>query len=185
MSLKNGPHGYGWLSIALHWVMAIAVFGLFALGYWMVDLDYYSEWYRKAPALHKSIGISLLTLWLIRLVWRLIQTSPKASVAHKKWELKVAKTAHVLLYSLMLVIMLSGYLISTADGRGIAVFELITIPSLGEFFVNQEDIAGDIHEWLAYCLIGLATLHALAALKHHFIDKDDTLIRMLLSRGKK
>ena len=78
--------------------------------------------------------------------------------------------------------MITGYLISTADGRGIEVFELITIPAYGAIIENQEDIAGLVHKWLAYLLIALASLHALAALKHHFIDKDNTLNRMIGKR---
>jgi cytochrome b561 len=182
MSLKNNAESYGWLSIILHWVMAITVFGLFGLGYWMVDLDYYSEWYRSAPALHKSIGITLLLLWSVRVVWRFTQPSLNAIETHKIWEVRLATLVHALLYVLMLVIMLSGYLISTADGRGIDVFNLLTVPSLGELFENQEDVAGNIHKWLAYGVVGLAVLHALAALKHHFINKDRTLIRILKSR---
>jgi cytochrome b561 len=185
MSLKNNAEGYGWLSITLHWVMALTVFGLFGLGYWMVDLDYYSEWYRRAPSLHKSVGITLLFLWCFRLVWRLMQTSPKTIETHKPWEIQVAKFTHLLLYVLMLAIMFSGYFISTADGRGIEVFALFTVPSLGELFTNQEDVAGNIHEWLAYGILGLAVLHALAALKHHFVDKDRTLVRILKSGVRK
>lgn len=78
--------------------------------------------------------------------------------------------------------MITGYLISTADGRGIDVFEIITIPAFGSIIENQEDIAGLIHKWLAYLLILLAALHAFAALKHHFIDKDNTLNRMIGKR---
>lgn len=74
---------------------------------------------------------------------------------------------------------ISGYLISTADERPIEVFGWFSVPSFGSFIDNQEDIAGTIHEWLAYVLIALASVHALAALKHHFIDKDNTLKRML------
>ncbi|TDF39708.1 cytochrome b [Alteromonadaceae bacterium M269] len=179
MGLKNNSERYGWLSIALHWIMALAVFGLFGLGYWMVDLDYYSEWYRRAPSLHKSIGITLIALWIFRVFWRVIQQSPKSLDTHKPWERKVSKLTHLLLYVLMLTIMISGYLISTADGRGIEVFNLFTLPSLGELVTNQEDVAGEIHEVLAYIILGVAILHALAALKHHFIDKDQTLIRIL------
>lgn len=78
--------------------------------------------------------------------------------------------------------MITGYLISTADGRGIEIFEFITIPAYGAIIENQEDIAGLVHKWLAYSLIMLAILHALAALKHHLIDKDNTLNRMIGKR---
>jgi cytochrome b561 len=79
----------------------------------------------------------------------------------------------------MLLLMLSGYLISTADGRAIIVFDLIHIPALPWSIDRQEDIAGEIHNLLAWALIAMAVLHALAALKHHFINKDHSLVRML------
>ena len=80
---------------------------------------------------------------------------------------------------LLAVLLMTGYLISTADGRGVEVFSLFTVPSMGEFIDNQEDIAGLIHEYVAWSLIIFAALHALAALKHHFINRDRTLTRML------
>lgn len=97
-------------------------------------------------------------------------------------ERKAGKAIHSILYLLIFTIMITGYLISTADGRGIDVFEIITIPAFGSIIENQEDIAGLIHKWLAYLLILLAALHAFAALKHHFIDKDNTLNRMIGKR---
>ena len=89
---------------------------------------------------------------------------------------------HRLMYALMYLLLLSGYLISTADGRGINVFGLFTGPASISGLQNQADIAGELHQWLAYVLIGLISLHALAALKHHFVDRDQTLKRMLSSR---
>jgi cytochrome b561 len=79
--------------------------------------------------------------------------------------------------------MSSGYLISTADGRAIAVFDWFSVPALISDLPAQEDIAGLIHRWLAYLMMGLVLLHAAAALKHHFINKDNTLRKML--RAKK
>ena len=74
---------------------------------------------------------------------------------------------------------ITGYLISTADGRAIEVFDWFSVPGFGSFIENQEDLAGEIHEIIAYGIMGLAALHALAALKHHFLDRDNTLTRML------
>lgn len=175
---KNTNYGYGLISIAIHWLSALAIIGLFALGYWMVDLDYYNEWYRTGPHIHKSLGLLLLLLTVFRIFWKALNTKPSA-LTDNRLEAKLGNMAHLLLYILMLVILISGYLISTADGRGIEVFTWFTVPSLGELFVDQEDIAGMIHEYTAYTIIGLALLHALAAIKHHFIDRDNTLTRML------
>jgi cytochrome b561 len=119
---------------------------------------------------------------ILRLIWRNSQITPEHLASHSKIERKAGNLILSLLYALLFLIMISGYLISTADDRGIEVFQLFAIPSLGEFIENQEDIAGLIHKWLAYTLIALALLHALAALKHHFIDKDNTLNRMIGKR---
>lgn len=163
--------------VAIHWLSALTVFGLFALGLWMVDLTYYSEWYRTAPDWHKSIGLILASVTVVRLLVRSTRSAPHPLTMG--WQARAAGIAHSLLYLGLITLFASGYLISTADGRGIAVFGWITIPSMGAFIENQEDLAGDIHAVAAWTLIGLVTLHAGAALKHHFFDKDRTLVRML------
>jgi len=180
--MKNTTSHYGWLTITLHWLSAIIIFSLFALGFWMVDLTYYDAWYKEAPHLHKSIGICLLFLMVFRFIWRKKQVQPEALKTHSPIERKAGHAVHILLYVLFFLIAVSGYLISTADGRGIEVFQLFTVPGFGSFIDDQEDIAGVVHEYLAYSLIALALLHALAACKHHFIDKDITLKRMLAWR---
>lgn len=175
--LKNTQQSYGWLSITLHWLSTILIFAMFALGLWMVELDFYNPWYKDAPHYHKSVGVLLALIIILRLIAKAKQTSPET--LGKTWEQKIAKFVHFLLYAGLFSLFLSGYLISTADGRGIDIFNWTTLPSMGEWFANQEDIAGFIHEWLAYGLIALVSVHALAALKHHFLNKDTTLIRML------
>ena len=174
---RNSETGYGQVTIGLHWLVAIAVTGLFAGGLWMAGLDYYHAWYNRAPALHKSIGVLLFAVMLARLAWRL--GNPHPTPVGSAWEQRAARLTHRLLYALMYVLMVSGYLISTADGRAIEVFGLFRIPATLSGVANQEDLAGMVHEWLAFTLIGLSVLHAAAALKHHFIDHDKTLKRML------
>ena len=176
---RNTLNNYGRISIGLHWLVAIAVIGLFGLGLWMVELTYYDPWYQRAPNLHKSMGVLLFFVMLARLAWHLGNARPRLSGA--PWEQGAARLVHGLLYLLLYALMVSGYLISTADGRAIDVFGLFRIPATltGK---QQEDIAGVVHEFLAYGVIALATLHALAALKHHFIDRDNTLKRMLGTR---
>ncbi|PKF62217.1 cytochrome b [Psychromonas sp. psych-6C06] len=168
---------YNPIAKVIHWLSAIAIFGLFAVGYWMVDLSYYSEWYTVAPYWHKSIGLILFAMTAFRLIWKLLSKAPE--IEGKNWEKAGAKIAHGLLYVLLFATFLSGYLISTADGRGIEVFNWFTFPGLGSLIENQEDIAGEVHFYLTYTLIALALLHAMAALKHHFINQDNTLKKMI------
>ena len=176
---KNSENRWGWVNIIIHWLTALVVFGLFGLGLWMVDLTYYDQWYKSAPDLHKSVGVSLLLLTLFRLLWRKLNIVPVHLQTHTGFEIKVASITHKLLYLLMFLIMISGYLISTADGRGIDVFGLFEVPALIYDIDKQEDIAGLVHMVLAFTLISLVLVHMVGALKHHFIDKDSTLKRML------
>ena len=175
--VKNSKSSYGWLAIALHWLMALGIFFLFGLGLYMVELTYYDEWYRGSLELHKSLGIVLFLIWFGRLIWRWLNTKPE--IRGTALEKKAAHYVHLFMYALMLVLMLSGYFISTADGRGIEVFGLFEIPAMSISIENQEDIAGDIHWAIAWSLMLMVGLHSLAALKHQFIDKDGTLSRMI------
>ncbi|MWV15034.1 cytochrome b [Pseudomonas sp. L-22-4S-12] len=179
MQWRNSSSRYGLVSMLLHWVVALAVFGLFGLGLWMVDLDYYSGWYRTAPDLHKSIGLVLFALMLLRVLWRFISPPPPAPANHGALTRTASRLGHAALYLGLFALMLSGYLISTADGRGIGVFGLFEVPASLTSIPDQADVAGLIHKYLAWALVIFAGLHALAALKHHFIDRDATLVRML------
>jgi cytochrome b561 len=143
----------------------------------MVELDYYHAWYRRAPAWHKSFGLLLFGVMLIRVAWRYSSPAPEPLGTDR--QRRIASAAHRLLYLLLFAIVISGYLISTADGRPVEVFGLFSIPATISGLDGQEDIAGKVHQLLAFALIALAGVHALAALKHHFIDHDATLRRML------
>jgi cytochrome b561 len=158
--------------------MAITIFGMFGLGWWMVDLDYYHAWRKDGPDLHRSIGVLLVFAWVLRLAWRIKAVSPQP-LAQQRLVIGLAKLMHGLLYLLIPLTGLAGYLISTADGRGVEVFQWFTVPATLTRIENQEDLAGEVHWYLALTLVSGASLHALAALKHHFIDKDSTLTRML------
>ncbi|SDZ47108.1 cytochrome b [Pseudomonas sp. NFIX28] len=179
MQLRNSSSRYGWVSIFLHWSVALAVFGLFALGLWMVGLDYYSAWRKAAPDLHKSIGLTLFAIMLLRLLWRFVSPPPPAPNNHGRLTRLGATFGHAFLYLSLFAVMIAGYLISTADGVGIPVFGLFEIPALVSGLPDQADVAGEVHLYLAWALVIFAGVHALAALKHHFIDRDATLARML------
>lgn len=178
MQWRNTSARYGLVSVLLHWLVALAVFGLFALGFWMVGLSYYDPWRQSAPDLHKSIGILLFATMLLRVLWRLVNPAPAALENHGALTRLASKLGHAALYLGLFGVMISGYLISTADGRGIEVFGLFSVPATLTGIEHQEDIAGDIHEYLAWGLVIFAVVHGLAALKHHFIDRDSTLLRM-------
>lgn len=179
MQVRNTANRFGVVTIGIHWLVAIAVFSLFGLGYWMVDLSYYDDWYKTGPGIHRSIGILLLVVMVVRLVWRFVNPVPRPLPSHSRFEVLAAHGAHLLLYVLLFVAMISGYLISTADGSFISVFDWFEVPSVTGQIKGLEDTAGFVHYWSTWALVVLAGLHGLAALKHHFIDRDDTLRRML------
>jgi cytochrome b561 len=176
---RNSPQHFGLISILLHWLMALAIYGMFALGLWMVGLGYYDNWYHSAPEIHKSIGILLFAALLLRLMWRVFSPPPAPLSSYSTPVRLAAIAAHWLLYSLLLAILVSGYLISTADGKPVSLFGWFDVPALVAGAAEQADMAGDIHLWLAWAVVVLSLLHGLAALKHHFIDRDITLQRML------
>ncbi len=182
MRLLNTATAYGLVSRVLHWGMAAAIVVMFALGLWMRTLDYYSPWYRLAPDIHKGVGIILLGLLVGRFVWRVLTPRPGDGELRPldRW---ASRIVHWGFYPLLLALMVSGYLISTVDGRPIDVFGLFAVPAVYEQ-KGMEDRAGLIHESLAYAVIAVASIHMLAALKHHFIDRDDVLRRMLGGRSR-
>lgn len=179
MSLTNSSTRYGLLTIFLHWSMAVVIYAMFALGLWMVGLSYYDSWYHNAPDIHKSIGVLLMLALVIRLVWRVLSQPPEPLRSYSPAVRFAAVFVHWLLYSLLIALLLSGYLISTADGKPVSVFGWFSLPALFSGAGEQADLAGNIHLWLAWSIVVLSVLHGLAALKHHFIDRDITLKRML------
>ncbi len=177
LSAGNSGQTYGWVAITLHWLMALAVVLMFASGWWMTGLDYYDAWYHRAPALHAAAGVVLLLLLLFRFAWRL--GNPRPALRGAWWEQKIALIVHYTHYLLLSIVILAGYLLPTAQGRRIDVFGLFQLPALLELNNTQQHLAGQLHWWGACAAITLAVLHGVAALKHHFVDKDDTLLRML------
>ncbi len=151
----------------------------------MDSLDYYHAWYQKAPELHVALGVTLAALILCRLLVRLLSRFPESLPTHSRWERLSARAVHFVLYLLMLGMFVTGYLIITAEGDPLSVYGWFEIPGIVSSEGNLQDLAGEIHEYAAFVLIGLAVIHALAALKHHFIDRDDTLRRMLGRRSRR
>ena len=163
----------------LHWLTALMVMGLFAVGLWMRSLSYYDALYQVLPFWHKSVGFLLLIIVLLRLVVLASSAQPPPLPSHKSWVRLLAGITQWLLYGLLFAMFISGYFIATPDDKPASFFGWFDIPVLISAFANQEDVAGLWHEYAAWALIGLSVLHGLAALKHHFLDKDVTLKRML------
>lgn len=185
MKFTNTKDSYGVVAILLHWIMAILIVGLFVLGVYMVDLDYYSKWYNAAPWWHKSLGMVTFFSLIVRIVWVIANQGPIPLVTYKRWESVAAKVTHILFYVLLLLICISGYFITTAKGASIDMFGWFDIPALARLDKSLAETSGEIHEIAAYVMALLFLLHVCATVKHHFLDKDATLIRILKPINKK
>ena len=179
MNIRNTTHGFGLVSIILHWLMALLIIGLFISGYYMVELDYYSKWYNLLPWWHIAVGVTTFLLLLTRIAWRWSNPRPAALPSYYGWEKIAAGITHYAFYALLLVISVTGYLIPTAKGAPIDFFGWFDIPALIELDSGPAEWAGTLHEYAAYAVAGLFLLHVCATVKHHFIDKDITFIRIL------
>ena len=189
---------YTAVAIVLHWAIAVAILFMIPMGLWMHESAEHGEVSARlfsAYQLHKSIGLTVLALSLVRLGWRLANPPPPMPVHMPGWERFIAKATHWAFYALMIGMPLSGWLyVSTGwsihDEAPLPVathwFGLFQVPAL--FGLNQADLgvredtaeaALTAHAYLAYAALGLAALHVLAALKHQFFDKDEVLAHMV------
>ena len=176
MLIRDTSEGYGLVSRLFHWLMAVVIVAMFILGVWMVGLDYYSPYYNSAPDIHRSVGMILLFALILRWLWRISNPKPTDEDL-SPLERTASFAVHWGFYVLLFALLVSGYLISTADGDPISVFGWFDVPSVVQAR-GLETPAGKIHRILAYATIALAVVHSLAALKHHFFDKSTVLTRM-------
>ena len=181
---RSGKDHYGVVSSGFHWAIALAIVGLVGLGAWMVGLTYYDPWYYDSLALHKAIGIVVLALALAKFGWKLVDRNPGFGPEVKPHERAGATAMHWLLNALMVLLPVTGYLISTSEGAGIDMFGLFDVPALVDVTAGTRDLAIDIHFYVAYGGIALVGMHIIAALKHHFVDRGSTLRRMLIPRSR-
>ncbi|MCK9284451.1 MAG: cytochrome b [Rhodocyclaceae bacterium] len=168
---------YTSIAIALHWLIAAAILGAFCVGLYMAGLPV-SPWKLKIYSWHKWAGVSIFMLVVLRAAWRIGHPPPPA-VPMPRWQALAAETVHRLLYLLMFAIPLSGWLMSSAKGYQTVYFGVLPIPDLLSKDVELGKQLAELHELLNFLMIALVAGHAAAAIKHHLIDRDDTLRRML------
>lgn len=177
MPLKNTHNTYGLIARFFHWAIASLILGLICVGFYMTSLAYSPEKIALYGT-HKSFG--LLVLWLVglRLIWRQFSKPPSDDLGHEFWEKILAGIAHFFLYIAMIGMPLTGWLMSSAGEYPVPFFG-IEMPDLVGKDPSLARVMNAAHEIIAFILIAVIGLHALGALKHHFIDKDDTLKRMI------
>ncbi len=184
MPFYNTAAQFGWVAILLHWSMALLLYSLFFLGFWMVTLGSYHPYYDIAPYWHISLGLLIGLMWVFRLFWRRLNPVVLPLQSIPKIQNKGAYIIHITLYILIFIICLSGYLLASVTGDEIRFFQLFELNEFEftriDFLAdNQEQIMQIIHQYSSYLLIILSLIHAIAALMHHFIYQDNTLKRMV------
>ncbi|MCW5622095.1 MAG: cytochrome b [Burkholderiales bacterium] len=169
---------YSPIAIVLHWLVALLIVAAAALGLYMVDLEF-SPLKLKTYAWHKWLGVTVFLLTALRLTWRLLRPVPAPLAGMPAWQARAAALVHAALYVLLFVIPLSGWLMSSALGVPVVYLGVVPLPDL----VAKNEALGDqlklVHGVLNSTLLALVCIHVLAALKHHFIDRDAVLARML------
>ena len=184
MTLKNTSDRWGPVSQALHWLIVLMILGLAIAGLTMGELPKTPKYFWVYTA-HKSMGLTVLALVLVRIGWRLYAGAPKPVAGTPTWQERIASVTHWMLYALILAMPLSGWLYDSASGlRPFRWFGLFDVPKLTAPNDALRDASHAAHEWLFWVLVALVALHAAAALYHHLFLRDATLTRMLPSRGK-
>lgn len=169
---------YSKVTRCLHWITALLIISLFISGWYMVELDYYSTWYQTLPELHFTGGVILIFLWTWVLLRLFRSNNHNFNKDHKPFEQFAARWVKRLFYVMVVMMVSTGYLVATGEGQALVLFELIKLPAFSHFSAAQIDTMGMVHEYTSYTLMVLVVFHAVGALKHHFIDKDNTLKRM-------
>lgn len=181
MQIRNTTSSYGTVSKFFHWGLVLLVLVQFASVYWVL-------WVlpEKSPAgafyidgLHKPIGILVLVMAILAVFWRLSNPKPSFPPKMKAWERQSAYFVHFCLYLVLFVMPITGFIMSSAAGHPPNFFGLYQFPNFLEPNKNLAKAFFEIHEIVSYIAIALVAMHTLAALKHHFIDKDTVLKRML------
>jgi cytochrome b561 len=175
---NSSPNSYTGVAIGLHWLIAFAIIGSFSVGLYMVDLPL-SPQKLKIYSWHKWAGVTIFLCVVLRLGWRLLHRPPELPAGVPAWQRSLAAATHVLLYLLMIVVPLSGWLMSSAKGFQTVWFGVLPLPDLLDKNAELGELLQQMHKLLNFSMAALVFTHLGAALKHHFIDRDDILARML------
>jgi len=174
----SSPARYGSVAIALHWLMAFLILGAIVLGLYMVELEL-SPQKLKLYSWHKWLGVTIFLLAVIRALWRLTHRAPPLPPQMPTWQHALAHATHLAIYVLLFAIPLSGWLMSSAFGFQVIYFGVLPIPDLLAKNKELAEQLKELHEILNISLWVLLLLHVAAALKHHLVDRDTVLHRML------
>ncbi len=181
MQLRNDARRYGAVAQALHWVIALGFAAQFAIAWYMNNLPFGLEamwWFN----FHKSVGVTLLALAVLRLAWRSVNPPPPLPQGTPTWERMAARASHVALYGVLFAQPLTGLIFSLYSEFPNFIWGF-ALPNPGHVdWIKDGFMAA--HVYLSWAVIALVAVHAGAALRHHFVEKDDVLLRMLPLRQR-
>jgi cytochrome b561 len=183
MTFRNTTRSWGALSKALHWLIVLLIISQWVIAERADELTGLAK--LKALGWHKSFGMTILMLAVVRLLWRWMNPTPDLRAETKPWERGLAKISHVLLYALIFAMPITGWLMSSAKAYSVSWFNLFAFPNLVGKNEQLFELMRDVHHALFKVLVAVAVLHIAGALKHHFIDRNDVLKRMLPFGGVK
>lgn len=169
---------YSRIAVFLHWVIALGIFIMFPLGFYMADLPL-SPQKLRLYSYHKWLGVSIFVLVLLRILWRLRHRPPALPGHYASHIVWLSRLGHLGLYFFMIAVPISGWLMSSALGFQTVWFGVIPLPDIVDRNKELADILVDVHLYLNIAFLLLIIGHILAALKHHFIDKEPFLNRMI------
>ena len=182
--LQNSERRYGAVAIALHWLMALLLSALVALGLYMTRLPDvgFDTWKIRLILSHKQLGILALMLVAVRLLWRLGNVMPRLVETLPDWQKVAARFVHLCFYAPMLALPVTGWLMSSATGISVSFFGLFTLPDLVSYDDRLFHTLDDVHRYLGDALVACMAVHIGAALRHHWLLRDNTLKKMLPGR---
>ncbi len=183
MQVRNASDSWGLVSKLLHWIMAVGVVIAAIVAKVSEDLSSSRDRYEWMVN-HKSIGLTLLALLLLRLAWRLSNPSPEFPATMPRWQRLAARITHWALYVLLLWMPITGWLAHSASGIPLKWFNWFKVPRLADKDTELKQLAEQMHDWGVWLLFFLFIAHVAAALKHHVLDRDDTLRRMWFSSAR-
>lgn len=178
LPLRNTRTHYGLVSQALHWAVVVLVVVQFVWAWRMDELSRGLALY-EVTVQHKSFGMTILGLMVLRVLWRLFNRPPPLPAHVTGWEHAAARFTHWLLYGLLFAMPLSGWIMSSAADYGAEWFGWVNVPDLVGPNEDLQDVMEETHEILSWVLLGVIGLHVLAALRHHFLLRDRVLKGML------
>jgi cytochrome b561 len=195
MKWRNTADRYGVVAQSLHWLIALGIVAQYFLAEAAEEAEGAAAGPFSASGIHGALGITIMALVMLRLAWRFIELPPERPPTMKRYEIVLARTAHIAFYVLLFAVPLSGWALASVQDQGLSFFGWFNLPHLQP--VTQVPLPGieggslnkdqleELHEVLFNVLVGLAVLHIAAALKHQFIDHDGVLRSMLPRRPLK